>query len=74
MVIADVPWQVPSAAAGGDEIVIGDNVWIGARASVLGGARIGEGAVIGALSVVDFEVPPFAIVGGNPARVVGEAA
>lgn len=52
-------------------IEIADNVWIGARAIVLGGARIGEGAIIGAAAVVNFEVPPFAIVAGNPARVVG---
>jgi acetyltransferase-like isoleucine patch superfamily enzyme len=54
-------------------IVIGTNVWIGARAVVLGGARIGECAIIGAAAVVDFEVPPYAIVAGNPARIVGWA-
>ena len=53
------------------DIVIGDNVWIGARAVVLGGAQIGPGAVIGAAAIVDFEVPPNAIVGGSPARVIG---
>jgi acetyltransferase-like isoleucine patch superfamily enzyme len=52
-------------------IRVGDNVWIGARAVLLSGAAIGEGAIIGAAAVVDFEVPPFAIVAGNPARVVG---
>lgn len=51
-------------------IVIGDNVWIGARAILLGGARVGEGAIVGAAAVVDFEVPPYSIVAGNPARVV----
>jgi acetyltransferase-like isoleucine patch superfamily enzyme len=64
--------QLRTAAAPGS-IVIGDNVWIGAQATVLAGARIGEGAIIGAGSVVDFEVPPYAIVVGNPARVVGWA-
>ena len=51
-------------------IVVGENVWIGARAVLLPGARIGDGAIIGASTVVDFEVPPDAIVAGNPARVV----
>ena len=78
VVIADTAWHKPREgltplSVEGTEIVIGDNVWIGARATVLGGARIGEGAVIGALSVVDFEVPRFSIVAGNPARVVGRA-
>jgi acetyltransferase-like isoleucine patch superfamily enzyme len=51
-------------------IVIGDNVWVGARAILLSGARIGQGAVVGAASVIDFEVPPYTLVAGNPARVV----
>lgn len=52
-------------------IVLGENCWIGARAVLLSGACIGEGAVVGAAAVVDFEVPPYAIVAGNPARIVG---
>ena len=55
------------------DVLIGDNVWIGARAVVLGGARIEEGAIVGAAAVVDFPVPPFAIVAGNPATVVGQS-
>ncbi|WP_427023071.1 acyltransferase [Aureimonas ureilytica] len=51
-------------------IEIGDDVWIGANAVVLDGARIGRGAVIAAGAVVRGEVPPFAIVGGVPARVL----
>jgi len=64
----------PEEAAGeaGASIVVGDNVWIGARAVLLGGARIGEGAVVGAAAVVDFEVPPYTVVAGNPARIVRE--
>jgi acetyltransferase-like isoleucine patch superfamily enzyme len=53
-----------------DEIVIGNDVWIGARAVILHGARIGAGSIIGAASVVDFPVPPFSLVAGNPARVI----
>jgi acetyltransferase-like isoleucine patch superfamily enzyme len=57
----------PSASRG---IRLGDNVWVGARAVLLGGADVGEGAIIGAGAVVDSEVPPFCIVAGNPARMV----
>lgn len=49
---------------------IGENVWIGARAIVLGNVEIGEGAIVGAAAVVSGDVPPFTIVAGNPARVV----
>lgn len=52
-------------------IRIGRNVWIGARAVILGGADIGDDAVIGAAAVVRDVVPPRAIVGGDPARVIG---
>jgi len=54
-----------------DEIFIGENVWIGAQAIILSGARIGVGAIIGAAAVVDFEVPPFSLVTGNPAQIKG---
>ena len=52
-------------------IEIADIAWIGARAIVLWGARIGEGAIVGAAAMVDFEVPPYTIVAGNPARLIG---
>lgn len=51
-------------------IVIEDNVFIGARSIILKGITVGEGAVIGAGSVVSKDVPPYSIVCGNPARVV----
>jgi virginiamycin A acetyltransferase len=51
-------------------IRIGNDVWIGGNAVVLGGVRIGDGAIIGAGSVVTKEVPAYAIVGGNPARII----
>ena len=51
-------------------VVIGENVWLGMRALVLPGVEIGEGAIIGAGSVVTKNVPPLAIVGGNPAAVI----
>jgi maltose O-acetyltransferase len=51
-------------------VVIEDDVWIGARAIILPGVRIGRGAIVGAGAVVTKDVPPFTIVGGNPARVI----
>ena len=52
------------------EIRIEDFVWFGTRVTVIGNVRIGEGAIIGACSVVTKDVPPLAIVGGNPAKVI----
>lgn len=51
-------------------VIIEDDVWVGARAIILPGRRIGKGAIIGAGSVVTNDVPNYAIVGGNPARVL----
>jgi acetyltransferase-like isoleucine patch superfamily enzyme len=51
-------------------IVIGNYAWIGARATVLAGVTIGEGAVVMAGAVVTRDVPPYAVVGGVPARIV----
>ena len=53
-------------------VVIGNDVWIGVRAVILDGVRIGDGAVIAAGAVVTKDVPAFAIVGGVPARPMGE--
>ena len=51
-------------------ITIGDFVWFGNRVTVIAGVTIGEGAIIAAGAVVTKDVPPCAIVGGNPARVI----
>lgn len=53
-------------------VVIGSKAWIGFNAIVLKGVTIGEGAIIGAGSVVTKDVPPYTIVGGNPAQVIRE--
>ena len=53
-------------------IVIEDDVWLGARAILLPGVRIGKGAVVAAGSVVVRDVPPMAVVGGVPAKVLYE--
>jgi maltose O-acetyltransferase len=55
-------------------IVIGDYVWLPRRIIVLPGVTIGRGAVVGTGSVVVKDVPALAIVGGNPAKVVGRRA
>jgi acetyltransferase-like isoleucine patch superfamily enzyme len=55
-----------------EAIRIGDHVWIGARSLILKGTRIGDGAVIGAGSVVSGHVAGGAVVAGNPARVIRE--
>ncbi|GGE33496.1 streptogramin A acetyl transferase [Agaricicola taiwanensis] len=52
------------------DTVIGNDVWIGARATILPGVRIGDGAIIGTEAVVGSDVPPYAIVAGNPGRVL----
>lgn len=55
-----------------DQVRIGDDVWVGLGATILSGVIIGDGAVVAAGSVVTRDVPAFAIVGGNPARPLGE--
>jgi acetyltransferase-like isoleucine patch superfamily enzyme len=53
-------------------IIIHDDVFIGARAIIMKGVEIGEGSIVAAGSIVTKSVPPFTIVGGNPARVIKE--
>lgn len=52
------------------DTVIGNDVWIGYEALIMPGVNIGNGAIIGARAVVVADVPAYAIVGGNPARVI----
>lgn len=51
-------------------VIIGNDVWIGFGATVLSGVTIGDGAVIGARSLVTKNVPPYTVVGGVPAKVI----
>ena len=53
-----------------EPVIIHDGVWIGSRVIILPGVTIKEGAVIGAGSIVTKDVPAYAIVGGNPARII----
>lgn len=52
------------------DIIVGDDVWFGQRTTILSGVTIGQGAVIAAGAIVTKDVPPYAIVGGSPARVL----
>ncbi len=52
------------------DTVVGNDVWIGYEATLLPGVTIGDGAIIAAKAVVTRDVPPYAVVGGNPARVL----
>ena len=62
----------PSFEWSGAPVIIGDRVFLGARAIILPGMTVGEGAVVAAGAVVTHDVPPYTIVGGVPARPIGE--
>lgn len=51
-------------------VVIGDDVWVGGRVIILRGVKVGRGAIIAAGSIVTKDVQPYAVVGGNPARLI----
>ena len=59
-----IPWQVHP------ETVVGNDVWIGAKACIASGLTIGDGAIVAAGAVVTKDVAPYTIVGGNPAKVI----
>jgi acetyltransferase-like isoleucine patch superfamily enzyme len=68
-----LPLRRPRVCAGSGEarpVRVGSNAWIGFDVCVLPGVTIGDGAIIGARSVVADNVPPYAVAAGNPARVV----
>ena len=69
-----VPMTVSSKKKSVDvdrDIIVEEDVWIGANVTLCSGAHIGRGATIGAGAVVRSKVPPYAIVYGNPAKVIG---
>lgn len=67
----DNPEAGHTLAQGRGDVVIGNDVWVGHGSLIISGVEVGDGAVIGAGSVVRRDVPPYAIVVGNPARVTG---
>lgn len=62
--------DIPRAWDNKGDIVVGNDVWIGYEAVILAGVTIGDGAVVGARAVVTKDVPPYAIVGGVPAKPI----
>lgn len=52
------------------DVAIGNDVWIGSNATIMSGVTVGDGAVVGTDSCVTRDVPPYAIVGGNPAQLL----
>jgi acetyltransferase-like isoleucine patch superfamily enzyme len=66
-IFPDVYTGIPNAS-----VIIENSVWIGVNSVVLKGVTIGEGAIVGAGSVVTKDVPAWTIVGGNPAKVIRE--
>ncbi|GEO85443.1 MULTISPECIES: CatB-related O-acetyltransferase [Alphaproteobacteria] len=71
------PFRVfnPDTIGGYDDLpfkdtVVGHDIWIGHNATIMPGVTIGHGAIVAAASVVTHDVPPYAIVGGNPARLI----
>ena len=67
--ISTFPFDTRSFLPAGDT-VIGDGCWIGSRAMIMQGVTLGEGAVVATGAVVTQDVPPYAIVGGVPAKVI----
>lgn len=67
-------WPAAASAGGSDatrgDVTIGHDVWLASQCMVMSGVSIGHGAVVAARAVVTRDVPPYAIVAGNPARVV----
>ncbi|HEY8382360.1 MAG TPA: CatB-related O-acetyltransferase [Microvirga sp.] len=62
-------WATIRAGFKGDTVV-GNDVWIGQEATIMPGVTIGDGAIVAAKAVVTGDVPPYAVVGGNPARTL----
>ncbi len=63
-------WNMGDEALSKGDINISDDVWIGANVIICSGVTIGQGAVIGAGAVVTKDIPPYAIAGGIPARII----
>jgi acetyltransferase-like isoleucine patch superfamily enzyme len=63
-------WRGDGHPATKGDIVIGNDVWLGSGCTIMSGVTIGDGAVVAANATVVKDVPPYAIVGGNPAKVI----
>lgn len=65
----DLPMRLQGYSSS-EKVIIEDDVWIGARVVILPGVKIGSGSILGTASVVTKDIPPYAIIGGNPARLI----
>ena len=69
--ISGIKYNRPEQIRRKGQIIIMNDCWIGEKATILSGVTIGNGAVVAAESVVTKDVPPYAIVAGNPAKIIG---
>lgn len=69
-VLWDSAKHIPGHPKTKGDVVIGNDVWLGAESVILSGVTIGDGAVVGARAVVSRDVKPYAVVAGNPAMFV----
>lgn len=67
--ISDMHMEMGHPSCKGD-IIIENDVWIGAKSTIMSGVKIHNGAIVGATATVTKDVPPYAIVAGNPAKIV----
>lgn len=67
---AEQTMDLVTSLPGRGDTVVGNDVWLGYESLLMPGVRIGDGAIVAARSVVVEDVPPYAIVGGNPARII----
>ena len=71
-VFSDIDIPIKDQGCESRQTVVGNNVWIGAKTTVLYGIKISQGSILGANSVVNKDVPEFAIVAGIPAKLIKE--
>ena len=64
------PGDIQEAWDNKGDIVLGNDVWVGYHATIMQGVTIGDGAIIGAHTLVTKDIPPYAVVGGMPARIL----
>jgi acetyltransferase-like isoleucine patch superfamily enzyme len=70
ILVPDEPYDEAPPNATGERLVIGDDVWIGYGAMILGSVTVGTGSILGARTLVVADVPPYSVVAGVPARVI----
>lgn len=66
----DIPKSIHKRCTNHNQLVIGNDVWLGRGCTIMSGVHIGNGAIVAAGAVVTKDVPPYAIVGGNPAKLI----